>query len=266
MTSNSDIEFLSLLGGDGVTSSLARKSVPDRYDGYKSAAKSIHAEWVKKLKKMKNTQKSSSLKSKLPTTEQIEKVIHIIETNCHSISRDDVNIQNENEKEQEIYIWGSEFDNEDIDILGVFKLASFMEHSCFPNSTVQLSIHNQKLRLTLRATRFIESGDLITISYQENEYEPTSIRRKRLSRRGFECCCVLCEPRKWNSGIRDWCRIVKCGNECGGVMAPLGEGKYKQYVFVFLMYVLFKYNLYFQEFQTPTGYVINATNPLHLYI
>ncbi|KAJ3126050.1 Laminin subunit beta-3 [Nowakowskiella sp. JEL0407] len=184
------------LSTDGVTSEIANMVDAERAKDYHLAAKHIVSKWKAKQKKKKK------IPTYQPTVSEIEKLIQIIETNCHSIP--------------------SESEDEP-DICGVFLLASMMEHSCFQNSNVSIRPTSESIELTLTATRKIEIGDLITINYQDNDFQPTKIRRSGLLRRGFLCCCEICDE---NGKVQDYCRTAYCERDgCDGFVSPHGEGK-----------------------------------------
>jgi hypothetical protein len=68
----------------------------------------------------------------------------------------------------------------------------FPDHSCLPNCNAYLPPSTPPA-LELRATRPIKKGEILTISYTDEEYQSTSSRQKRLYRRGFQCSCPLCK-------------------------------------------------------------------------
>ncbi|KAJ1564900.1 hypothetical protein HK096_005623, partial [Nowakowskiella sp. JEL0078] len=212
--SNDSLDLLLSLSTDGVTSDIAKATDPERVNDYNAAAKSIVYKWKgitlnisflslflkfgpAKQKKKKNCSKYTI------TVSEIERLIQIIETNCHSSTSTSPG---------------------NSELCGVFYLASMMDHSCYQNSNVTLSTDGNSIELVLTATREILAGELVTINYQDNDFQPTRIRRSGLLKRGFFCCCVLCDSALVGR-IKDLSRSAVCQNvDCHGIVTPFGEG------------------------------------------
>lgn len=86
--------------------------------------------------------------------------------------------------------------------VGLFGQPSFMNHCCKPNA-VQTFLYGkgEAPRLLVTAFEDIAKGDEICISYIDN-LAPKQIRQRRLKNDYFfDCCCVACEDRAYNSQI-----------------------------------------------------------------
>ncbi|KAI8812097.1 hypothetical protein BJ742DRAFT_794812 [Cladochytrium replicatum] len=177
------------LSRDGVTSAVAQQTFPERMREYRDAARAM-------LEVFKGTRSTSA------TLKQVEAVIQIIETNCHAAPL------------------GNEDDDDDEDACGVYILGSMMQHSCFPNATVNLFPDNN-MRMDLRATRSIRPGEPITIAYKELDHAPRIVRRAQLMRRGFICRCPGCDD-----DAVDWCRAVSCLCSTAGIISPKADGEH----------------------------------------
>lgn len=71
---------------------------------------------------------------------------------------------------------------------GLWKAASYANHSCLPNATWSWVGD----LLVLRATRPIEDGEKVTISYLQSSANPKSRRQRLNDEYGFTCSCALC--------------------------------------------------------------------------
>ena len=100
----------------------------------------------------------------------------------------------------------------------LFYIASKMSHSCNPNCCyTSKQIHGE---LVYFATRPILCGDLLTFSYIESTYSPTSQRRADLMRsKDFFCLCEKCCAPDWAESYP--CAMGACreGITCPTVMA-----------------------------------------------
>ncbi|KAI9023326.1 hypothetical protein DFJ74DRAFT_668740 [Hyaloraphidium curvatum] len=183
---------LAALSTDGVTSTLAQETDPDRLPYWRSGAK----QWTERYRK--NAKKA---KSKPPpvSIDAIEHLIHVIETNCHSADKAD-GTQDD---------LGSDLGDavEIEEEVGVYFAGSFCNHSCLPNATVILNPPDADAAapdasstaagphptwLTLRCIAPIAKGESITISYTDESMLPAAHRQSRLTIRGFTCHCELC--------------------------------------------------------------------------
>ena len=93
--------------------------------------------------------------------------------------------------------------------IGLYLQAAAINHSCDPNACQ--SFHEESKALSIRATKDIQPGEEITITYIDIG-KPTSWRRRELRETyGFVCMCSRCsiEDLMENSGIR-------CQSSCAG--------------------------------------------------
>lgn len=107
------------------------------------------------------------------------------------------------------------------EFVGVWPVASLMDHSCRPNATCEISLNEDGTiaRLDVRALREVQPGDGITISYHDEEFMPTELRQRLLAKRGFRCECELCREEV------DVARWFVCRRDgCGGVVRGLRGG------------------------------------------
>ena len=83
---------------------------------------------------------------------------------------------------------------EDIGV-GLFPTASLLNHSCEPNIEMFRSSSDHSPTCLFVATRHIEMGDELTISYlSDASLKPVHERREYLEYNyGFQCQCALCE-------------------------------------------------------------------------
>eukprot|EP00158_Paraphelidium_tribonemae_P009964 Partr_v1_DN29015_c0_g1_i2_m58765 putative Set and mynd domain containing len=161
----SDIDrdlYLEHLSTDGATSQLAIDRDPGRLPDFKRGAERL-------------SKRISGIESAV-----IERMLHILETNCHSRPLEENEAHNRGDDEEMVGLW---------------LLASVMEHSCLPNCTV--IIHptvddDGAATLELRAISNVKAGELLTISYVDMEFEPTVARQEMLMDRGFVCRCPTC--------------------------------------------------------------------------
>ena len=174
---------LDSLSTDGCTSQVAREQEPKRFGIYKTQAQQLKKHFKKYPKLLKNGG---------PSELELERMIHILETNCLSADiADEIIDQMDDEAVGE----------DDEELVGIWPLTSMIEHSCFPNCTFNINqnIHASDKEtlasIDIRAVREIRIGDILTISYNDKEFHPTSERRQLLLARGFECHCDLCDGR-----------------------------------------------------------------------
>lgn len=81
-------------------------------------------------------------------------------------------------------------DSEPLRAAGIFVLLSTMNHSC--DATVKVDVESGSSDATLRTTRAVEAGELLTLAYVSRDL-PLQVRRETLSHWFFECDCVVCE-------------------------------------------------------------------------
>jgi len=86
----------------------------------------------------------------------------------------------------------------------VFEIAARFNHSCIPNAF--FSWHNLKQEERIYATRHIEAGEEITLSYCDPFYEHSQ-RRWELQHYGFVCVCPACtdldDPKSFGAQSRE---------------------------------------------------------------
>lgn len=213
------LKALDILSTDGVTSPLARKTDPERIPYYRSGAKA----WLEKLRA--RAKKSKTAKKPPVTIDDIERLVHVIETNCHSRDKFDPEQMEEEDEEEEL-----DMDMEEE--VGVYFAGSFLNHSCLPNASATLNpsvLPDSKEGgstssspdssgkpgwLTLRCISPIKKGEIITISYTDESFMPAMHRQARLTMRGFKCKCELCTA-------PDVFRAVSCGCKKDGTAVAL---------------------------------------------
>jgi len=101
--------------------------------------------------------------------------------------------------------------------IGLFPVASMIEHSCAPNSAYE--VVNDKLTVT--ALLKIAKGEGISLCYIR-PYQPRQERIAELKNRfHFDCTCVRCSVDMFN---RDLCRAFRCKKCDDGIVTPLGFG------------------------------------------
>jgi hypothetical protein len=98
-------------------------------------------------------------------------------------------------------------------VLGL--LASMMMHECCPSAVTHISGLADGSHVSLHATRRIEAGEALSISY-EGSYQPTARRRELLLRQHrFMCMCRRCTT------LPEHARAFRCPN-CGeGPCSPV---------------------------------------------
>ena len=98
--------------------------------------------------------------------------------------------------------------------IGLYLQAAAINHSCDPNACQ--SFHEETKALSIRATKDIQPGEEITITYIDIG-KPTSWRRRELRKTyGFVCMCHRCcstEDLMENSGIRCQSNCTECPGE-----------------------------------------------------
>lgn len=184
------MDALEFLSTDGVTGDLAKETDPERKTDYDTACR----KWLDKVKERRKKKKKKNEKDAIVssnnastptlqtiTIDMIRKLVYILETNCHSSAMNPVN--------EIVAIEGDEEVEENV---GLWLVGSLFEHACLPNATAVLRFTEEKATLTLRALSNIKKGDMITISYQDREYETVAERQASLLRRGFVCRCNAC--------------------------------------------------------------------------
>ena len=76
-------------------------------------------------------------------------------------------------------------------VLGL--LASMMEHSCAPCACVRIGRVEEDSAISLIATRAVEAGESLTISYVPTGRSVTDRRSQLLFQHGFRCNCERCQ-------------------------------------------------------------------------
>ena len=71
-------------------------------------------------------------------------------------------------------------------------LASLMEHSCEPNTEVEIATTTEGSALTLRTLRDVQAGEPLTICYVQYNLPRDERRRRLLFQYGFWCECQRC--------------------------------------------------------------------------
>ncbi|KAI9014845.1 hypothetical protein BC832DRAFT_589329 [Gaertneriomyces semiglobifer] len=190
------LELVWDLSADGILSSIAMETDPERLNVYLRDIKGF----LKTIRK----QLPKPLHTYLPTSDELLELLGIIETNNHSeMIQEESTVQRERD------------DTCCDEHCGLYLIASMMEHSCSPNAITQLDPTSD--RITLIATKPITAGDHITISYADLEYVPRHEREAKLRRRGFVCRCSICEA-------PDACQAIHCqAPECRGVVTPMHD-------------------------------------------
>ncbi|ORZ11334.1 MAS20 protein import receptor-domain-containing protein [Lobosporangium transversale] len=75
---------------------------------------------------------------------------------------------------------------------GLYRVSSYLMHSCEPNTKIVFSDHDHKL--TIVATRDIQAGDELFVGYIKNGKLSTEQRRLELfTKYRLQCMCPLCE-------------------------------------------------------------------------
>lgn len=101
--------------------------------------------------------------------------------------------------------------------LGLFPVASMMEHSCSPNAVYE--VVNDKMTVT--AITKISKNDGISICYIK-PYQPRKARQLELKAHyHFDCLCSMCSFDLFN---RDLCRSFRCKRCEDGIVSPLNFG------------------------------------------
>jgi hypothetical protein len=198
--------MLDSLSTDGVTSQLAIKTDPQRLEDYKQAAQVIR----NRLKRRQRRKAAPRTLTTVPPAEQLERMIHLIETNCHScplpVSAGTDRLpptDGDGTLEEE---W-----------VGVWLMASMMQHSCLPNAVVHITNAGDNALISVYACRDITSGSPVTISYVDKEFWCFTDRQQHLRRRGFQCQCELCVS-------VDYSRVFCCRSSPFALCRPRGSG------------------------------------------
>lgn len=205
------LQALALLSTDGVTSSLAQKTDPERITYWRNAARNFLDRLRTKAKKAK--------KPRPPVTiDEIQRLMQVIETNCHSRDADDGGVDPLDALEA---LEGSDISEIEEEV-GVYLAGSLSNHSCVPNAIVVLHPADdpdpsKASRLSLRCILPIAPEDPITISYTDESFLPMTHRQARLAIRGFKCSCRLCAG-------QDVVRGLVCS--CGDLAVPEPSGKW----------------------------------------
>ena len=80
-------------------------------------------------------------------------------------------------------------------LIGVFKQLSRLNHSCEPNAKIKWN--KELAQLQLHATKDIEEGEEITVSYFADQADDTTdlqvLRALHWDALHFECICKLCQ-------------------------------------------------------------------------
>ena len=86
---------------------------------------------------------------------------------------------------------------------GLYKTASFVNHSCDPNCVAIFD----GTSVSLRTIKEVQAGEEFVISYV-NLLAPTEIRQMELEEGYmFTCCCTVCK----GEGSNDFCmKSIKC--------------------------------------------------------
>jgi hypothetical protein len=239
---------LSTLSTAGVTSDTSRAADPTREDEYRTAAQ----EWVRRYRESRKNKKKKAARQKkrklsatsaavdgepsgsgsvnteaewIPSADEIERLIAILETNSHSRDESDqIHLQdpqlppacvaNSDAQAED----GSDTGNDKDEACGLWLVSSLVNHSCLPNCTAYIPSTQGRAEpplLYLRCIRPVTSGEQLTISYHDAELAPPDERQAQLSGRGFMCTCALC-----TCEIRDYTRAAACSECNGGVCAP----------------------------------------------
>lgn len=112
--------------------------------------------------------------------------------------------------------------NKDYYGVGLWLLASFINHSCGPNAR-RLHVGNH---LMVIASRDIRAGEELAFAYFDVLQPPTK-RREMAAAWGFDCSCKRCEfEEKMQSKqeLRDTETALEGGMDAGGVVYRLEEG------------------------------------------
>ncbi|TFK48974.1 SET domain-containing protein [Heliocybe sulcata] len=217
--------ILTELSVDGVCSDLARDADPDREREFR--------EWADDWVEWYNAQNASS--QWRPTSEEMFRLIAILETNSHSRDEDDMRDLRDPRTDaadttnvamfSNLPVPGEEEEEEEIkdEACGLWVIASMLNHSCLPNCTVFIPPTKRsgaEPMLYLRCIRPVAAGDELLVSYHDEEFLPTLDRRAMLMPRGFECHCALCE-----GAVREYMRGAVCpGPGCDGICCPVKVG------------------------------------------
>ncbi|KZT24902.1 SET domain-containing protein [Neolentinus lepideus HHB14362 ss-1] len=211
--------ILTDLSLDGVCSDPARDADPD----WEPEVREWAEEWVQWY----NSQNLFSQWK--PTSEEIFRLIAILETNSHSRDEDDMrDLQDPRSDAQNILSTNMDVDmnintsvatGEDEQIkdeaCGLWIMASMLNHSCLPNCTVFIpptKRTGEESILYLRCIRPVSAGEELLISYHDEEFLPTLDRQAMLMPRGFKCHCPLC-----SGHVREYMRSAACSNSsCAG--------------------------------------------------
>lgn len=193
--------MLAHLSTDGVTSPLARETDPERESDYREGLRAFR-ERVKTLaKKARATKLKRGAIPRLrypdlavPPLNTLERMIAIIETNCHARDFSDAVMERYLHEDAQEEQW-----------VGVWLCASMMDHSCANNATCDFEELVEELEdrhptpftmdtatLVVTAVRAIRAGDHVTINYNEVDGASREEQREALRRRGFECQCSKC--------------------------------------------------------------------------
>lgn len=210
--------MLEQLSTDGVTSEIASEADPDRLIDYKNDAATFYSLLITvdqtiaqplfynetAIDRAKSCISSSKVNGdasdgvRTCVIQVLERMIQILETNSHA--------------------------DADGENCGLWLLGSIIEHSCRPNATAVLHFNDDGAVLELRCVRKILENERISISYTDEEYLPTAVRRETLLLRGFLCECDLCLGKMLSDGspLYDASRPICCPQCFSGICVPAG--------------------------------------------
>ncbi|KAI6686410.1 hypothetical protein NL676_032323 [Syzygium grande] len=112
--------------------------------------------------------------------------------------------------------------NKDYYGVGLWFLASFINHSCCPNAR-RLHVGNH---LMVIASRDVKAGEELTFAYFDVLQPPTK-RREMAATWGFDCSCKRCEfeeKTRSKQELMDTETSLEVGMDAGGVVYRLEEG------------------------------------------
>jgi hypothetical protein len=235
----SELDFaLGQLSTDGVTSENSRSADPERMPEYQEGAR----HWLKRYKETRKKSAAKKRKGKtktdpasatgastsatewMPTVEEVERLLFILETNSHS--RNELEGQDLHDPRLPPPLAGGanatpqdDFDDDSDEACGVWLVTSMCNHSCVPNAIAHIESSEDAggpPPLHLRCIRPIAIGDEISISYHGEEFLPTEDRQSLVTSRGFKCTCPMCVGK-----TPDHARASRCANCIEGVVAPV---------------------------------------------
>ncbi|XP_018021848.1 histone-lysine N-methyltransferase ASHR1 [Hyalella azteca] len=88
-----------------------------------------------------------------------------------------------------INVNGFEIPSASAELMGLYPIAAFLEHSCSPNTKHKFSSSHQ---LVLKAAVDIKEGEHVTTTYTKLSWGTSARRKDLLENKYFLCCCKRC--------------------------------------------------------------------------